>query len=216
MLLCVFAVALFATACGGSSGDDGSDSDEPHFDLGGDQQATYNGALVTPALPKPDIVLTDTSGQPFDLRKETEGYLTLFYIGYTHCPDVCPLHMSDIAATLKKMSPDAVSKIKVVFVTSDPARDTPDVLRTWLDTFNPSYIGLVPTPDQLNELTDAVGMPRITREDGPDGTYGVTHAAYVTAYTTDDIAHIVYPLGVSRDDWAHDLPLLAVDGWQGS
>lgn len=108
-----------ALLLGGCSGDDGGGS-------GGD--VGYRGALVAPPFEKPGYTLTDTQARPYDIRKETEGYLTLLYIGYTHCPDVCPTHMAGLSAVMKKLPADVTRKIKVVFVTADPARDTPEVL----------------------------------------------------------------------------------------
>lgn len=217
----LFAIAVFAIAAVALSacGSDSKSSTTPSVGDGGPE---YNGAIPTDnngkpkPIQKPDVVINDTSGKPFDLRKETDGTFTLFFIGYTHCPDICPTHMADIAATLKGMDPDAAAKVKVVFVTSDPARDTPEVLRKWLDSFNSSYIGLVPTEEQLNKLTTAIGMGPVTKTDIGNGDYAVNHAAYVMAYTSDNLAHIVYPGGVTREMWAHDIPLLATEGWKGA
>jgi protein SCO1/2 len=85
--------------------------------------------VLSPPLPKPDFVFTDTSGEAFDFQQETEGYVTLLYFGYTHCPDICPSHMADVAAVIDR-NPDWVEHVKVVFVSVDPARDTPERLRT--------------------------------------------------------------------------------------
>src|SRR6266852_5726916 len=66
-------------------------------------QQRYRGGLVAPPLPKPRFVLTDTSGAPFDFWKRTEGHVTLLFFGYARCPDQCPLHVANIATSLKKM-----------------------------------------------------------------------------------------------------------------
>src|SRR5215467_7915591 len=91
--------------------------------------ATYRGGLVTPPLPKPRFTLTDTAGVPFDFWRETQGYVTLLFFGYARCPDQCPLHMANIAVSLKKIPTAVADQVKVVFVTTDPARDSPTVLR---------------------------------------------------------------------------------------
>ena len=88
-------------------------------------ETTYRGGLVTPPLPKPKFTLTDTSGAPFDLGLKTQGYVTLLFFGYTNCPDMCPLQMSMIARALGKMPTELAEQFKVVFVTTDPARDNP-------------------------------------------------------------------------------------------
>ena len=203
--------AVVLSACGGGSA---SASASPTSVVVGKSQ--YRGALVSPALPKPTTVLTDTSGQPFDMQKQTQGYVTLLYFGYTNCPDACPQTMSNLQAAFKQLPPDVISKIKVLFVTTDPKRDTPQVLRTWLSKFNPSFIGLVGTDAQINDAMAQVDIPPVTTEDLGNGNYAVSHAAYVMAYTTDNIAHIVYPDGVSVADWVHDLNLLVKQGFKNS
>ena len=200
-------VTLVASACGGKSS-----AAAKSIDVG---NSPYRGAMVTPALPKPSVVLTDTSGQPFDLQKQTQGYLTLVYFGYTHCPDACPEHMANIASALKQISPDLAAKIRVVFITTDPQRDTPAVLRTWLNLFDSRFIGLTGTDAQVNDAAAQVDIAPATKTDLGNGDYGVSHAAYVMAYTTDNISHIVYPSGVTVADWVHDLSLLTKNGWQG-
>jgi cytochrome oxidase Cu insertion factor (SCO1/SenC/PrrC family) len=66
-------------------------------------EAAYRGGVVTPPLPKPKFILTDTSNAPYDLWSKTEGYVTPLFFGYTHCPDECPLHMFNIASALAKV-----------------------------------------------------------------------------------------------------------------
>jgi len=171
---------------------------------------------VTPAIPKPGFVLTDTEGNDFDLVADTEGSVTLLYLGYTNCPDVCPTHMLDIAKSLERLSPDVVAKIKVVFVSVDPKRDTLDVIRRWLDAFDPTFIGVTSDQETIDALQRSVGIIPATTEDLGDGNYSVSHAAYVMAYTQDNLAHLIYPLGFERDAWVHDLEKLVVDGWTES
>jgi protein SCO1/2 len=196
----IVSLALLGTACGSTkSGDEANTS--------------YRGAVEYQPKPKPDFTLTDTSGAPFDLLKETEGYLTLLYFGYTNCPDVCPVHMANIAAVLDKLPVDVVRQIKVVFVTIDPERDTPERLREWLDRFDTSFIGLTGTEEQLQAAQAAAGVPPAVKQPLDNGGYGMSHAGYVIAYTKDDVDHIVYPFGVRQSDWAHDLPKLVNEGW---
>jgi protein SCO1 len=103
----------------------------------------------------------------------------------------------------------------VVFVTTDPERDTPERLRDWLDKFDPSFVGLHGSPEEIRAAEDAAQVPpsMITTDDGsappaPEDDYEVGHAAQIIAYTPDDLAHVVYPFGVRRQDWQGDLPRL--------
>jgi protein SCO1/2 len=104
-------------------------------------EAALRGGIVTPALAKPKFTLSDTSGAPFDLWSKTQGYVTLLFFGYTSCADECPLQMANIASALQKVPADVAEQIKVIFVTTDPARNSAAVLRSWLDNFDERFIG---------------------------------------------------------------------------
>ena len=177
---------------------------------------SYRGGLVTPPLPKPRFTLTDTSGVPFDFWAKTQGYVTLLFFGYTRCPDECPLHMSNVAGSLKRLPEQLADQVKFVFVTTDPARDTPKVLRFWLEGFDKRFIGLTGTEAAIDGVQRATGVPSATKTVRPGaGDYAVGHANFVLAYTKDNLAHLIYPGGVTRQDWAHDLPQLVKESWSG-
>ena len=169
---------------------------------------SFRGGLVTPPLPKPAFVLTDTSGAPFDFRQKTEGYVTLLFFGYTDCPDQCPMHMANLAAALKNLPSARAGEFKLVFVTTDPARDSPAALRHWLDLFDRHFIGLTGTERAIEAVERAAGVPVAVKTGPANGNYTVSHANFVLAYSKDNLAHVIYPGGVSKDDWVHDLPLL--------
>jgi len=180
----------------------------------GSAETTYGGGLVSPPLPKPKFTLTDTSGAPFDFALKTQGYTTLLFFGYTHCPDMCPLQMSTIAQAIKKIPPASADRLKVVFVTTDPERDTPQVLRAWLDHFDKRFIGFTGSEAAIEAAQIAANLsPAKKSAVRADGAYEVGHAAFVLAYTKDNLAHVIYPGGVKEDDWAHDLPYLTKETW---
>ena len=178
-----------------------------------DKRDTYRGGLVTPPLPKPGFILTDTSGARFDFWNRTQGSVTLLFFGYTYCPDQCPMHMANVSAALKKLPPAMVDQVKLVFVTTDPARDNPAVLRRWLDNFDRHFVGLTGTEAELNAVQKATGVPLARKTEPGNGNYSVAHASFVIAYTKDNLAHVIYPGGVSKNDWAHDLPALISETW---
>lgn len=204
-------VMLLATACGGDDSP-ASTGDGPAVSAN-TQDTGYRAGKVEPPFAKPDVVLTDTAGEPFDLRQETAGYITLLYVGYTHCPDICPMHMLDIAATLKALPAEQADRVKVVFVTADPERDTPEAMREWLDHFDPDFIGLTGSEEQILAFHEQLSLPAPKTSDLGDGDYAVSHAAFVFAYTTDDKASLVMPSGFQQEDWLHDLDKLTTDGW---
>lgn len=173
------------------------------------------GVLLSAPQAKPDIRLHTVDGAPFSLRDDTRGTLTLLFFGYTHCPDVCPAHVANISRVLKELPNEVTAKIRFVFVTTDPERDTAERLKGWLAAFDPGIIGLVGTAEEIKRAQVAAGLMPAYKE-VPDSTvpasYLVGHAAQVLAFTSDDLAHIVYPFGIRQQDWANDLPILA-NGW---
>lgn len=205
LLALLLAVLPLAAAC---SGDDGDAKKTPP------PAPTYLGVKIEPAPQMPDAVLTSTSGQPFDLRKDSKAPLTLVYLGYTHCPDVCPTHMYDVSRALRALPQETQDKVQLLFVTTDPARDTPQALREWLDHFDKRFEGLVGTDEQVAAIQAQLGMPPSKKTDLGNGNYAVSHAAYVLAYTQDGFAHLVYPSGMTQEEWKHDIPLLVKEGYQ--
>ena len=168
---------------------------------------------LDPPIVKPAVTLTDTSGHSYDVRARTAGRLTLLFFGYTHCPDECPATMATIAVAEKQLV--AVrSKITVLFVTTDPARDTPAVLKKWLAHFpGGQFVGLTGSEKAILHAASLAGVPLDPPEKQPDGTYAVAHGAQVLAFSpADNKAHAVYTLEATSDDYAHDLPLLVGPG----
>jgi protein SCO1/2 len=174
----------------------------------------FRGALITPPQPKPRFVLADTSGRPFDFGAETKDHVTLLFFGYTYCPNQCPMHMSVLSAALKRLPPKTAEQVKLVFVTTDPERDSPAVLRRWLDLFDGHFIGLTGTLAAIVEVQRLAGVPVAVKTGATNRSYGVNHANFVLAYSKDNLAHVIYPGGVSRDDWVHDLPRLVNATWK--
>jgi protein SCO1/2 len=191
-----FAAALLALAGCGISAESGG--------------SAYRGAMLAPAIPRPSFTLTDTHGQPFDFRAKTDSTVTLLFFGYLNCPDVCPVHMTNIATVMRGLPYEVTRKMRVVFITTDPERDTPEKLQAWLGNFDPSFIGLRGTPAQVKAIEKSVNVaPAVADAPDSSGSYEVGHAAQVIAFSPDDSAHVVYPFGTRQADWMHDLPLLA-------
>ena len=169
-------------------------------------QGTYRGLELDPAQPRPTFTLTDTTGKPYDFAARTRGVPTLLFFGYTHCPDVCPTTMADAAAALRGTQEPLRGTVQVVFVTTDPARDTGKVLANWLRNFDPdlprTFVGLTGTVAQVEAAQAAAKVPVATEN-------GQTHSAELLLYGTDDYARVAFVSGSSPDDLRHDLLLLA-------
>ena len=91
-------------------------------------------------------------------------------------------------------------QVKLVFVTTDPARDSPAVLRRWLDLFDQHFIGLTGTERAIGAVERAAGVPVAVKTGLASGNYAVSHANFVLAFTKDNRAHVIYPGGISKDN----------------
>lgn len=165
------------------------------------------GVVVESPQEKPSFTLTDTSGEPYEFFTQTESKLALLYFGYVNCPDICPVHLAQIAEVLDR-APDVERKAEVVFVSVDPGRDTPEVIREFLDNFSSDFVGLTGTEEELELAQEAAGVPpAIVQDDGED--YTVDHAGWVIAYAPDGLNYSIYPFGTRQSQWNNDLELLA-------
>jgi len=217
--------AALLAACGGSgsptasangggvmhvTGSSGPSQSDPH----------YPGAIVTPdAAGKPTVTLTDTSDQPYNLARATQGRVTLVYFGYTHCPDVCPINMALAGATVNRLAPKLRDRVTVVFITTDPKRDTPKVIRAWLDNFSGGdrFVGLTGTIGEIHQAEKQVGMPLSFVESGPgagNSGYQIEHAGYLLAYSQDNVAHLQFYDNEPAPSFATSLSNLVTHGFQ--
>ncbi|MDX3098918.1 SCO family protein [Streptomyces sp. ME01-24h] len=200
----VAALALTLAACGGSNGAADASGAAPVVSL----DATPKAATVldTP-FEKPDMVLTDTHGKTYDFAERTKGRPTLLFFGYTHCPDVCPTTMSDIAIAKSKLPAAEQEELAVVFVTTDPERDTPQRLGEWLKAQDPSFVGLTGDFSTIQAGARSLGVDVEAPVKEKDGSVTVTHGAQVIAYSPkDDKAHALYMSGTTSEEFAADLP----------
>lgn len=148
------------------------------------------------------FTLTDQDGRTVT-DKDFKGRPLLVFFGYTHCPDICPTTLFDMSEVLNKLGPDA-SKVNAVFVSVDPARDTPAKLKDYLSSFNPHLRGLTGTPEQIAAIAKGyrVYFKKVPQE---NGEYVMDHTAIV--YLMDKDGNFVAPFNVSRkpEDAAADL-----------
>jgi protein SCO1/2 len=164
----------------------------------------FHGTWLEQPVPEPDVTLTDTAGKPFNLRRDTAGRLTLVYFGYTHCPDVCPTTMADLASALRDLARTDRDRISVVFVTTDPDRDTPTVIRSWLASFDTSFVGLTGDFPTIQTAAKSVGIA-LEPPTSKAGDYEVTHGAEVVAFDGFHQGRLIFSSGTSSADYTTDL-----------
>lgn len=173
----------------------------------------FRGAELDLPLSKPALTFTDSRGQPFDLVQATANRVTLLFFGYTNCPDICPVHLANIAAVLDKMPDDVQRDVMVVFVTTDPTRDTLAVLDRWVKGFDARFIGLTGDSVTIADAQAQLGLIPAERTGAQASDhYGVGHATQVIAFTRDGLARVQYPFGTRQRDWAEDIPKLVEFG----
>ncbi|MCD9143697.1 SCO family protein [Streptomyces albireticuli] len=196
------AAALALTACGGGDGD----GDKPAADV----STAPKKAAITLDSPKakPDLVLTDTGEKKYELVKETKGHPVLLYFGYTYCPDVCSTVVSDMADAAKKLPEADRKNLKIVFVTTDPARDTPKRMREWLDAQGgQDIVGLTGDFDTIQAAAKPLGIFVEKPKKEKDGSITVSHGAEVVGFSPkDDGGHWIYTAETTAAQYAKDLP----------
>ncbi|MGY1634846.1 SCO family protein [Geodermatophilus sp. SYSU D01186] len=166
----------------------------------------YAGVDLPDPYQRPSFTLTDTSGAAYDFAATTAGTPTLLFFGYTNCPDICPTTMADVAVALRNVDPALAGQVQVVFVTTDPAFDTPEVLGEYLGRFDADlpnrFIGLTGDQAAIDQAQLAAGVP--LAEDS-----GRLHSSLLLLYGADDLAHVAFNGGNTSRDIARDLALVA-------
>ncbi len=168
----------------------------------------FLGTTLDKAMPQPDVTLTDTAGQPFNIAEDTRGKVVALYIGYTNCPDVCPTTMADLSVAMNSLPKSVAEQIDVVMITSDPERDTPERLKKWLGSFTSDAIGLTGPYPKIQQAAKTVGVFLEPPKKNSDGTVTVEHGAQVILFGKDGQSDLIFTSGFTPEDVAHDLQKL--------
>ncbi|MCF6743501.1 SCO family protein [Blastococcus sp. KM273128] len=205
---------LLLAGCGGSADDAGGESGAAgEHDHSGDAPAVveapddrYAGLDLPEPYRRPSFTLTDTTGAEYDFKEATAGRPTMLFFGYTECPDICPTTMADVAVALRGVDPALAEQVQVVFVTTDPATDTPEVLGEYLDRFDAdlptSFVGLTGDQEAVDRAQLAAGVPQAEDQ-------GRLHSTLLLLYGADDEARVAFDAGNTHQDIAEDLQVVA-------
>jgi protein SCO1 len=156
-------------------------------------QVSFYGQALVPAKQAFDFHLTDQDGKAFQLS-QMRGKAVLFSFGFTHCPNVCPTTLSDLAKVYQALPAKDREKVQVLFVSIDPRRDKPETLKNYVPYFNDSFIGLTGTEGQVAEAAKAYGAYyEMVQDSGknPD-SYTVNHSALTYLITPDGKWKLLY------------------------
>jgi protein SCO1/2 len=172
----------------------------------------FAGDVIDPPFTLPAGSFIDTAGATYDLAHQATGHVTVVYFGYTHCPDICPTTMADLGIALRSLPAKTADDIQVVFVTSDPRRDTPSVIGTWLAHFDTGlahpFIGLATSQSMVDAYGEKLGIALSPPTINKDGSEDVVHGAEALAFSPDDEAHLVWSPGTTPKQYAADLTKL--------
>ena len=172
----------------------------------GETRPQFKAIDVTGAEYARDFQLTDHDGRPRTL-KDFRGKAVVVFFGYTHCPDVCPTTLSEIAEAKRLLGPDG-AKVQGVFVTVDPQRDTPEMLKAYMANFGPDFVALRGTPEQLAAVAKEYKI-YYKKVDGktPD-SYTMDHSAGSYVYDPQGRVRLYTRYGTGPEALAADLKIL--------
>ena len=171
------------------------------------ERVQFAGRVLAPPRPAADLALTAVDGSEFRVSQH-RGAVILLFFGYTSCPDVCPttlVEMSQVRAILGEMA----DRVRFVFITVDPERDTPERLGTYVGAFDPTFIALTGSAEQLAQVRRTYGA--IAEKQKPRGTaaaYLMAHTASVYVIDPEGQLRLQFPWGMSVEDMVQDIKLL--------
>lgn len=163
-------------------------------------------------LPAPgdlsDFALVDHNGEPVD-ASIFRGQWDLVFFGFTHCPDVCPTTLQTLANARRALIEAGAKTIpRIVLVSVDPERDTPEILGRYVGYFGPDHLGITGELDEIRQLTGGLGIYFEKTETGDDN-YGVDHSAAVLVIDPDGKFTALFSAPHVVDDYLHDFPIIA-------
>lgn len=168
---------------------------------------TLHGSVIQPASAAPDFSLPLAQGGTFKLSQQ-RGKVVMLFFGYTNCMDVCPTTLAQWQQIVQRLGADG-SRVKVVFITVDPARDTSQVMAQYAAGFNPSFVGLSGSEQQLAPVWQAYGVYRqLDKTSSTDTRYNVEHSTQMYLIDPAGKLRLTYANGTSTDDMLQDVRYL--------
>lgn len=172
----------------------------------GAQPVSFAGTAYEPPERAPELSLRRADGSTFSLR-EQQGNVVLLFFGYTHCPDVCPTTLSDWARVKRALGDDA-RHVRFVFVSVDPARDTPAGVQAYVARFDSSFVGVTGDSATLAAIQHAFHVSSSREETGSANGYAVTHASQTFVVDPRGRLRLLYSFGMPSDGVVSDIRTL--------
>ncbi|MFV0283488.1 MAG: SCO family protein [Castellaniella sp.] len=166
----------------------------------------FEGNDITGTRLGRDLDMIDTTGQRRTLA-DFKGKVLLVFFGYTQCPDVCPTAMAQAAQALQVLG-DQARDVRVIMISVDPARDTPEILGSYVQAFDPAFIGLTGTPEQLDKTAKSF-KAFYAKEAGPTpDRYAMNHSSAFYLMDREGEARALLGPALTPENMAHDIKLL--------
>ena len=173
-------------------------------------KADFKATDITGADYARDLNLPDVNGQRRHIA-DFKGKVVVVFFGYTQCPDVCPTTMVELAAVRKALGADG-NRVQGVFVTVDPERDTPEVLKAYIDNFGADFVGLRGTPDETKEVARQFKVYYAKVPGKAEGTYTMDHTAASFIFDPQGRVRLFSRYGSGAEALKHDIQLLLAQG----
>jgi protein SCO1/2 len=153
-----------------------------------------------------DVAMIDQDGKPRSLA-DFAGKVMVVFFGYTQCPDVCPTSLAELAQVMQALGPDA-SRVQVVMISVDPERDTPEVMKQYVQTFNPSFVGLTGSADQVKKAASSFKAyyAKVPAKEG--NAYSMDHSAAFYLLDGKGEARVLANNDIGTDAMVHDIKAL--------
>lgn len=209
-VITIGSVASFTAGCSSSSDSMSPNPNNGVIISGPSHSGPWKGDQLPMPYRMPDVTLTADNGQSFNLVTDTGYPVTLVFFGYTNCPDECPLVMSDLAATFVRLPESVRSRVQVLFISTDPARDSDSVLRSYLARYNPDFVGLRGPMKTTLVAAKAMGVAITGIKKLKSGGYDVGHSAQVIGFR-GNVAPVIWTPGTPVEDMVADITRLARD-----
>ena len=171
-----------------------------------ENKPSFTSVDVTGADYAKDLMLKDHNGQARTL-KDFNGKVVVIFFGYTQCPDVCPTSMAELAEVKKLLGKDG-DRLQGLFVTVDPARDTPEVLKAYMANFDPGFLALIPEADKLPDLAKSFKIHYKKVEGKTPTSYTMDHSAGSYVYDTQGRVRLFTRYGSGAKALAGDIAQL--------
>lgn len=168
----------------------------------------FHGTGLEQGYAMPDVDLTDQDGNPWNLATSPTTRAMALFFGYTNCPDVCPGILADMATAKRRMEQGAGDDVTLVMVTTDPARDDPPALKSYLERIDPSFVGLTGDLDTISAIAAGMGIPIEDGKKLPSGGYEVDHGSQILGVGADHRVQVIWTGGYSVKDLREDYATL--------